>query len=229
MIYIGLDDTDNQDSRGTGRLARAIATDLMKDYVMLGVTRHQLLVDARIPYTSHNSSAAIHLETDGATGLPVLFERVKAIMLADFVPGSDPGLCVAAGPIPPALIEFGRRAQREVVGQAEARSLAETHPVLLAGLAGTQDGVIGSLAAIGLAASGEDGRYLQVGKSREMSGLQDVSAVLQAGIAEVLTLEGMPVEQGPVLSDKLRPARRNSRPILYVEWQEDHWQPIRLA
>ena len=136
---------------------------------------------------------------------------------------------MAAGPIPPALIEFGRRAQREVVGQAEARSLAETHPVLLAGLAGTQDGVIGSLAAIGLAASGEDGRYLQVGKSREMSGLQDVSAVLQAGIAEVLTLEGMPVEQGPVLSDKLRPARRNSRPILYVEWQEDHWQPIRLA
>jgi hypothetical protein len=150
-------------------------------------------------------------------------------MLADFVPGSDPGLCVAAGPIPERLIEFGRRAQREVVSQAEAWALAETQQVLLAGLAGTQDGVIGSLAAIGLAASGEDGRYLQVGKSRELSGLQEVSEVLKAGIAEIRTLDGTRIEQGSVMSDKLRPARRNSMPILYVEWQGDHWQPIRLA
>jgi hypothetical protein len=229
MIYIGLDDTDNQGSRGTGQLARAIAIDLMKDYAVLGVTRHQLLVDDRIPYTSHNSSAAIHLDNSSATDLLVLFERVKSMMLTDFVPGSDPGLCMASGPIPDALIEFGRRAQREVVRQAEAWALAAIHPVLLAGLAGTQDGVIGSLAAIGLAASGEDGRYLQVGESRELSGLQEVSAVLQSGIAELRTLDGSRVEQGLVLSDKLRPARRKSRPILYVEWQGDHWQPIRLA
>jgi hypothetical protein len=116
-----------------------------------------------------------------------------------------------------------------VVRQAEAWALAAIHPVLLAGLAGTQDGVIGSLAAIGLAASGEDGRYLQVGESRELSGLQEVSTVLRSGIAELRTLDGSRVEQGLVLSDKLRPARRNNRPILYVEWQGDHWQPIRLA
>ena len=62
MIYIGIDDTDNKTSRGTGHLARLIAADLAQDYRLLGVTRHQLLVDPRIPYPAKNSSAAIALE-----------------------------------------------------------------------------------------------------------------------------------------------------------------------
>ena len=61
-IYIGMDDTDNLESRGTGHLARTIAQELAAEYQLLGVTRHQLLVDERVPYTSHNSSAVIELE-----------------------------------------------------------------------------------------------------------------------------------------------------------------------
>jgi hypothetical protein len=60
LIYIGLDDTDNKTSRGTGRLARAIAESLAERYAVRGITRHQLLVDPRVPYTSHNSSATLH-------------------------------------------------------------------------------------------------------------------------------------------------------------------------
>jgi tRNA(Ile2) C34 agmatinyltransferase TiaS len=228
MIYIGIDDTDNLESRGTGRLAREIAEDLSADFTVTGVTRHQLLVEPRIPYTSHNSSAAIGLAAIKPVGLEDLFERVKALMLADFVSGSDPGLCVAGAASAAALTGFGRRAQSQLLSQAEARRLAGEHNVLLAGLGGSQDGVIGALSAVGLAASGEDGRYLLVGRTRDLSGLQEISMVLQAGIFAVMTLDEQPVTQGLVQAEKLRPARRGGQPVLYVEWQDDHWQPLKL-
>jgi tRNA(Ile2) C34 agmatinyltransferase TiaS len=228
LIYIGMDDTDNHESRGTGRLARDLAAQLMVDFPVLGVTRHQLLVDPRVPYTSHNSSAALCLEGDERTDLQALFERVKAFMLADFIDGSDPGLCVRREPVPASLRSFGQRAKSELVKQSEARSLAAAEQALLDGLGGTQDGVIGALAAVGLAAGGEDGRYLLVGTTRELSGLQPVSAILAAGITGVYTMDGSPVSEGAVLAEKMRPARRGSRPVLYVEWDQDYWRPVKL-
>jgi hypothetical protein len=148
-------------------------------------------------------------------------------MLADYQPGSDPGLCVAAA-VPPAVVEFGRQAQRRLVTQGEARSLAAAHAIPLLGLGGDQGGVIGALAAVGLAASGEDGRYVQVGRSRELMGLQPVSALLAAGIAAVRTLDGRPVTDGLVNVDKLRPARRGGQPVAVVEWTGDYWQCLKL-
>jgi hypothetical protein len=149
-------------------------------------------------------------------------------MLADFQVGSDPGLCVATGTVDEAIIEFGLRAQQDLVSQEEARSLAAQYGFALEGLSGTQDGVIGSLAAVGLAASGNDGRYLLVGKIREISGTQPVEMVLQAGVAAVQTLQGERVEQGLVLADKLRPARRNSLPVQFVDRDGEYWQPLKL-
>ena len=89
MFYIGLDDTDTLQSRGTGHLARQIAADLAADYHVCGVTRHQLLYDPRVPFTAKNSCAAIALESNGNGALnPAdLLERVRALMLADFIPG----------------------------------------------------------------------------------------------------------------------------------------------
>ena len=227
-ILIGIDDTDNLESRGTGRLARDIAARLQGEFNVLAVTRHQLLVDPRIPYTSHNSSAAIHLESSAPTELSSLFRLVKEHMLADLIPGSDPGLCVAENPLPMDLVDFGRRVQTELVTQSAARALASHFNLLIEGLAGSQDGIIGALAAVGLAASGEDGRYLSVGRSRELSGLQEVATVLATGIEEIYTLDGKPVLAGPVMADKLRPARRAGRPVLYVEWQSECWVPIKV-
>lgn len=227
-VWIGLDDTDNDESRGTGRLARQIATDLVETGDLLGVTRHQLLVDPRVPYTSHNSSAAIHLETSDGVDLSALLDRVRRAMLADFQPGSDPGLCLASGDVPAEIVEFGRRAQAEVVTQEQARRLASAFDLRLEGLGGTQDGVIGALAAVGLAACGEDGRYLLVGTIRALTGLQPVETLLSAGVAAVKTMDGQLVQHGLVLADKLRPARRSSVPVQYVDWQGDHWQPLKL-
>jgi hypothetical protein len=95
-------------------------------------------------------------------------------------------------------------------------------------LGGSQDGVIGALSAVGLAASGKDGRYLLIGHTRDLSGLHEISAVLQAGISAVLTLDGQPVSHGLVQAEKLRPARRGGQPVLYVEWQDGYWQPLKL-
>jgi hypothetical protein len=81
---------------------------------------------------------------------------------------------------------------------------------------------------VGLAATGDDGRYVQVGRSRELDGLQSVEAVLAAGVAAVRTRDGVPVTEGLVCVDKLRPARRGGRPIAVVEWAGEHWQPVKL-
>lgn len=227
ICYIGMDDTDNAESRGTGRLARQAAACLSPDFEILGVVRHQLLVDPRVPYTKHNSSATIVIETEKPPDLGSIFQRVKECMQSDFQPGSDPGLCVAAE-VPGEVTQFGRRAKLEIVTQEEARRLARRYGILLEGLGGTEGGVIGALAGVGLAASGEDGRYVLVGSMRELSGLQPVEAVLSAGVDRLQTLEGQSVTHGLIEASKLRPARRGGRPVAVLQWEEDHWQPLKL-
>jgi hypothetical protein len=62
-VYIGFDDTDNLDADvGTGKLARRFEALLPEGCRLRGVVRQQLLVDDRIPYTSHNSSACLIVE-----------------------------------------------------------------------------------------------------------------------------------------------------------------------
>lgn len=227
MLFVGLDDTDNLDSRGTGHLARQIAAALAADYRLLGVTRHQLLLDPRVRCTRNNSCAAITLEENGDRDLDELLRQVRTMMLDDFQPGSDPGLCVARK-VPGAVAEFGRRAKEQLVTLPEAWSLAESYGIQLAGLGGDRSGVIGALAAVGLAATGEDGRYVMVGTCRELIGLQPVEALLAAGVTAVETPDGGAVAEGLVQTDKLRPARRNGRPVAIVEWAGDHWEPLKL-
>ncbi len=227
MYLIGLDDTDILESRGTGHLARQIAIALAAHYRVLGVTRHQLLLDPRVRCTKNNSCAAIALEENGDVDLDHLLQQVRALMLADYQPGSDPGLSVARK-VPGAIVAFGRRAKEQLVTLPEAWSLAESYGVRLVGLGGDQSGVIGALAAVGLAATGEDGRYVMVGSCRDLTGLQPVEALLQAGVAVVETREGEVVTDGLVLTDRLRPARRSGRPVAIVEWASDHWEPLKL-
>ncbi len=227
MIFIGIDDTDTLQSRGTGRLARNIAAVLSSEFTVQGVVRHQLLQDPRVPFTSHNSSATIILHEKSKADLGALFNRVKAFMLSDFQIGSDPGLCVTRD-IPDDIIEHGRNAQKRLVTQKEARDLAGAHGIALEGLGGTEDGVIGALASVGLTATGEDGRYLLCGRVRDLTGLLPVEAVLDAGVTEVRTVKGETVTSGVMMSDKIRPARRGGKPVAYVEWNKDHWVPLKM-
>ena len=139
MILIGLDDTDVLESRGTGHLARDIAAQLSASYDLLGVTRHQLLLDPRVPCTKNNSCSAILLDGCQEPDLDELLRQVKTLILADFQVGSDPGLCIATVPMTAAIVDFGRRAQQEIVTQDRARALAEQHQIRLLGWAVTRE------------------------------------------------------------------------------------------
>ena len=69
-VYIGFDDTDNITAdRGTGKLARWFENELPEGCRVEGVVRQQLLVDDRIPYTSHNSSACVMVDAPDASWL----------------------------------------------------------------------------------------------------------------------------------------------------------------
>jgi tRNA(Ile2) C34 agmatinyltransferase TiaS len=188
-------------------------------------------VDPHIPYTSHNSSATLHLLEDGNVDLTALADDVQAIMLEDFQEGSDPGLCVAHT-VTQEVKDFGQRAKREVVRQSEARDVAARSGCVLRGLGGTEDGVIGALAGIGLAAGGDDGRFILIGRSREMEGVQSVQAILECGIAEVRTTDGEVLQEGLVeTGGKLRPAFRGNRAVLVVRHPEGEptvWVPAKL-
>lgn len=222
-VLVSIDDTDNLNSRGTGRLARAIANALGKDYPVYGVTRHQLYVHPDIPYTSHNSCAVIHLETNGHADIDAIFAASECLMLADFVEGSDPGLAVArAGEITAPLIAFGRDAKCSIQTQARARALAKNLGIRLKGLGGTEDGVIGAMAGLGLAAHLNDGRFLQCGKIRDVIGAATVRDLLAAGVDEVCTLDGRTITEGTVLieNEKDRSPKAcpvNGRTVLFVE------------
>lgn len=227
MIVIGIDDTDTLQSRGTGALARQVAADLAREYAVLGVVRQQLLRDPRVPCTKNNSSKAIVLDDGETIDLAAVAARVRALMLADFQPGSDPGLCVARD-VPADVIVFGARAQRELLTQAEAYTLARTHGIHLEELGGDGMGVIGALAAVGLTAGGEAGRYIEVGQVRGLAGTQPIAAVLAAGIGTVQTADGRPVTSGLIQTDGLRPARRDGRPVAIVQPAGEVWLPLKL-
>jgi tRNA(Ile2) C34 agmatinyltransferase TiaS len=229
-IYVGIDDTDSLESRGTGRLARGIAEELSRSYGIYGVTRHQLYVHPDIPFTSHNSSAVIHLDAPADADLQHIFDSVKALMLADFIEGSDPGLVVAPAPlVTPGVVAFGMDAKRTIVTQARARSIAATTGILCEGLGGTEGGVIGAVAGIGLASTGNDGRFLMKGRSRELKGsIRRLAEVLEAGIDRVMTMEGKALEAGEIdLAKSANPSFVQGKAVLFVEPVDGHYLALK--
>lgn len=182
-IYVCFDDTDNLEApRGTGKLVRWYEGELPEGCRMWGVVRQQLLVHPDIPYTSHNSSACAVVDAPDASFLEVLIERAIAHLANHAIEGSDPGLCavLADDAAIPQLMEFGRRAAVEVVTQADAFSAALG--VHLSGHGGTNDGVIGAAAGVGLTAGGWSGRFVEYGGLRDIPDVTTVHDLQEAGM-----------------------------------------------
>lgn len=167
-LLIGIDDTDDLFSPGTGRRVRALLVELAAAGLgkEAGATRHQLLVDDRVPYTSHNSSACLAWRSPGGNPHAVrsrIIEFVAGFLERVCPPAADPGLAVAIPAdltdIRP-LVDFGRRAKREVLQRAQARRLGDELGVHVSGHGGTHDGILGALAAVGLQLSGDDGLFI---------------------------------------------------------------------
>jgi hypothetical protein len=220
-ILIGIDDTDNHKSRGTGRLARAVAHEIAQKYPVYGVTRHQLYVHPDIPYTSHNSCAVIHINLPSNGVVKDIFEIARREMMLDFVEGSDPGLAAAnLEQIKPSLVAFGKDAKQTVLTQDKARNMAKNLKIRLEGLGGTEDGVIGAMAGLGLASTLNDGRFLQIGKIRDLLGLQPAEKLLKSGVEEIFTLDGRHITRGFIYNDphkSVKPCPVNGKAVLFVE------------
>ena len=230
MIYVGIDDTDIVGSPGTNQLARKIVRRLGRVARGAIVCRHQLFFDPRVPFTSGNGSASIQLPHGEDVPLDELIASVRDEMRAFFVEGSDPGLAVGTR-ASDEMIAFASRAKNEIVTQGEARTAAACSACHLEGLGGTNQGIIGALAAIALAASGDDGRIVHVDEwpwPDEFSGVQSVAAIRARGVTEIRTNTGAPFTGDVVdVGKHLRPNWRSGRVVLLVEPAEEPESPWR--
>ena len=240
MIHVGIDDTDTLETRGTNQLAKVMARAVADEYACDRIVRHQLLEDPRVPCTSKNGSASLIFRHGGPgviePPIAVLINRLRQIMRDDFIPGSDPGLCVATD-VGPEIIDFAQRCQQELVNRDQACDIAARNGVYLEGLGGTNDGVIGALAAVGLAAANDGGRVVQWRQwPDDLSGWQPVRVIRARDVEIRLITSRAPVRAGTVdVGKHLRPNWRDGRCVLFVtrdmpstERGEARWKAVRI-
>jgi hypothetical protein len=226
---IGIDDTDNIESRGTGHRVRQLADWLAENQlaVPLGITRHQLLVDPKIPYTSHNSSACLSVETGNPEDV---WEASREFLLRESALGSDAGLTLAQwDSINESVLFFAKRAKLVVLTMPEAQQTASQSRIRYEGLTGTHGGIIGALSAIGLHRAGNDGRYLWLPGLRELKGKYQASEICAMGhIDRVCTLGNSELHSKSMVDvgEWVRPVLRDGKSTLYVEENNHEWNII---
>lgn len=217
-VFVGFDDTDTLDSEaGTGKLVRRFMPELPDGSICRGVVRQQLLVSESIPYTSHNSAACLIVDVPEPGLVGRIIERAAAHIACHAAEGSDPGLCVAADGALSDLIAFGRCCTRSVCSQRQA--IAAVNGAHLSGHGGTNDGIIGAAAAVGLTASGWAGRFIEYGALRRYAERVRVSQLEADGIAVVSVDRDALVPAGSdvvTTNGWLRPRMIGQRPVLLV-------------
>ena len=238
LVYAGIDDTDNLESRGTGFRARQLATRIAEAGlgVVHGITRHQLFVSPEIPYTSHNSSACLAVSLVKAATMADLAALCRDFLEKESAPGSDAGFCIRSGTdVPEPVKTFGTQAKSTVLTAAAAHELARANGCHLEGVTGDHGGVIGALSAVGLRATGVDGRFIWVHGLREMAGMKlPLQSLLgRTGVDCVQTRDGL-VLDNPMddidLGEWPRPVLKAHKAALLVEENDDlshtHWRVV---
>jgi tRNA(Ile2) C34 agmatinyltransferase TiaS len=230
-VYFGFDDTDHFDSSyGTGKLVRWFQQRLPESCRCLGVVRQQLLVSDDIPYTSHNSSACLIADIPDASLLVKVIEEAVSHIKDHAAEGSDPGLCVATEKDVALddIVAFGQRCTHTVCTQKQA--LQAARKVHLSGHGGTNDGIIGATAAVGLTLFGWSGRYIEFTNLRYWPEQTTVAELSGSGIG-TLSIDRdakVPSPDDVVFTHGwLRPRLVAHRPVLFVKPQgESAWENI---
>lgn len=199
--YLCVDDTDDLTKKtSTGKIAELIKreAETLGSTVEYGITRHQMLLDEAIAYTSHNSSMCFS-GVIPETQLDTLWEKATAIILRDKAETADPGLCLCRLDLlkqPDRLLAFGKKAQNTVIEKTEAYEISrEIGGTRLEEFGGTGIGVIGALAGVGLRLSGNDGSL------RGKSGIGETRVTLKAaemqsrlGVSHIIDRSGSVLE-----------------------------------
>jgi hypothetical protein len=238
VVIVGIDDTDIIGTPGTNQLARAILKQIGEAARDAIICRHQLFFDPRVPYTSKNGSASIQLPHADTQNLERLTNAIRNVMRGWFVAGSDPGLCVATS-VSEEMKAFGLRCKSEIIIQDEARAVAERAGCHLEGLGGSEQGIIGALAGVGLVAGGEDGRVVHLVlwpyPDDVFSGPRAIEELCARGVREIRQIGSEnPVTLGPVdIGKHLRPNWRNGQIVLYVDASRESgstapWRAVKL-
>jgi len=229
---IGIDDTDNKESRGTGFLSRLMAQRIAEENLGFhnGITRHQLLFDPRVPYTSQNSSACIALKTNQPNEL---WDFMIDFLINSCAIGSDCGLCmIKQSSVPQSIVSWGLKAKVDLVNKTLAANLAQKEGVQLIGLTGTHDGIIGAMAGVGLRASGNDGRFVSLPQAdiRSITGSHKLGdAKRNIGFEKAVTIQGHEVDDSAFVcfdGGWLRPVLKNGDITIVLNKTEKNGKSI---
>jgi len=228
---VGIDDTDNAESRGTGFNARQLAHSLESRGLgrVYGITRHQLFVNDAIRYTSQNSSACINIHTDNPDGMT---KACCSYLLSNSAPGSDAGLCIIRTEhISDALLQWGKLAKNSVLSMGNAIKLAKEHKIYLEGFTGNHEGIIGALAAVSLHAGGNDGRFIWRKGIRELREMEAgifsaTELITELKLDEITTIQGdhPKSEDRIAVNDWIRPILKNHKAVLITERTENNYE-----
>ena len=230
-FYVAFDDTDTLDcGRGTGKLARWFNEKLPEECTAWGVVRQQLLNSPDIPMTSHNSSLCCVIDAPDESYRQIFIDEGIRHITSHFFEGSDPGFCVASESDIgiDALIEFGIKCCKVKVTQEEALEAAKN--MHLSGHGGTNDGVIGAAAAVGLTMYGESGRLVSYRDIRELPQFITAGELRQREIYPVSAnrhAEYIPDNHQIDTQDSLRPHLSGKRLVIPVMAAgKGSWQTI---
>lgn len=235
-----IDDTDDISKQtSTGMIAELIAAAMKESGVVIteGVTRHQLLLDRNIEYTSHNSSMCIEAEGIREQYADIWETAVK-ILNEHSVSTSNPGMafCIKESlnkDQEKLLIDFGRRAKKEVLTLEEAAETARLSGVRLNAFGGTGAGQIGALAGIGLRLSGNDGTFrgkIKVSIPEQLYSCAELKNILP--VYDIVGSDGAHLgpEEKIRLKKQIKLAYLNYKKVLVVKQVEGQiWQACEKA
>jgi hypothetical protein len=177
-LLIGIDDTDSEGGKGTGSLARDLLASLDERRIgaALGATRHHLLLDPSIPFTSENASHCLALKASHRLEVAAIAEMVVEFVEAEAAPGSSPGIAIVRDAswedpsVTSRLVAFGESAKTEVLDAESATGLAGDLAIHVSAHGESNRGVVGALAAVGLHLSGDDGLFTWMPGIRDVTG-----------------------------------------------------------
>ncbi|MBL6963565.1 MAG: hypothetical protein ISR55_07070 [Bacteroidetes bacterium] len=234
IVYIGLDDTDNKESRGTGFKSRQLGEliDAKKLGSLVGITRHQLFVHPDIPYTSQNSAACLEVQ---CTDMEPLIPLCEEFLIQESEEGSDAGLCITqSSMLSKEHRKFGWAVKRKMLNQEKVQMQVEGQSIYLKGITGTKNGIIGAFAAVALRSTGNDGRFIWLRGLRNLrSGIYSSFELYKMmDIDNIVNFEGIAVEETDniFIGDWVRPLLKNHKKTILVDevrnYEKYQWETV---
>ncbi|QOP41765.1 hypothetical protein [Sulfurimonas marina] len=231
QTYIAIDDTDEiAYFTSTGEICEELRAHLdAKNIKTTPVTRHQLLLDHRVPYTSHNSSMCFSAEFN-----PVELEEFKVYAIAHLTkqsaPSSAPALCICQYKdivSKEDLIEYGVKTKNTLMTPHQAYITAQKHKIFLLSLKENDQGVVGALAGVALRISGNDGAMKgRIDIGQEFSTYDDIEALEH--FDEILLINGKKVNPSyPIYTKEfLKGVCIDHKCVLLLEEENNFYKPL---